>query len=69
MTTIAGVVSSTTITSVRNVVKILMIVGAGMINLYTCMSCDKKSPDHTLFKMVRTEKIAFVVCLECLRTW
>lgn len=68
MTTIAGAVSSMTMAFVRSAVKTSRTVSA-MSNLYTCLSCDKESQDHTLFKIVSTGKIGFVVCLECLRTW
>lgn len=36
---------------------------------YTCMDCGKTDTDSSLFKMVETGKIAFVVCSDCLRDW
>ena len=36
---------------------------------YTCLECKKESTDSTLFKIVSTGKIGFVICVECLGAW
>lgn len=36
---------------------------------YTCMDCGDSDTDSSLFMMVETGKISFVVCKNCLRDW